>query len=172
MHQSVGGRGLDWCCWQPWRANFWGISSAVLSGIVFAMEGIIAQSCFNKISPATFTGLIFAVEWLLLMAVYFLVNATTRTAIPINSGLILMGALLSLATLSGYLCNNFGIRAIGAASTAVIGSSGPAVTAVLSLLILGDLLTGSQWAAILLVSLGVLLMNLARLQSRSLAPKP
>lgn len=46
----------------------------------------------------------------------------------VNTGLMLMGGLLSLATLSGYLFNNFGIKAIGAASTAVIGSSGPAVT--------------------------------------------
>ncbi len=147
------------------NANFWGIVSAVLSGIVFAMEGIIAQSCFSRVNPATFTGLIFTVEWLLLLIVHLLISATATTPIPINSGLILMGALLSLATLSGYLFNNFGIQAIGAASTAVIGSSGPAVTAILSLAILGDLLTGGQWAAILLVTLGVLLMNLARLQS-------
>jgi drug/metabolite transporter (DMT)-like permease len=146
------------------NANFWGITSAVLSGIVFAMEGIIAQSCFKKVNPATFTGLIFAVEWLFLLVVHLLLSATSDNSIPINGGLMLMGALLSLATLSGYLFNNFGIRAIGAASTAVIGSSGPAVTSVLSLLILGDLLTGGQWSAILLVTFGVLLMNLARLQ--------
>jgi threonine/homoserine efflux transporter RhtA len=75
------------------------------------------------------------------------------------------GSVVELGDLIGYLFNNFGIRAIGTASTAVIGSSGPAVTAILSLAILGDLLTGGQWSAILLVTFGVLLMNLARLQS-------
>lgn len=167
------------CTWLAFSApnttfntNLLGIVSAILSGIVFAMEGIIAQSCFNKVSPATFTGLIFTVEWLFLLIVHLLTTTTAANPVPLNSGLILMGALLSLATLSGYLFNNFGIRAIGAASTAVIGSSGPAVTAILSLLMLGDLLAGGQWLAILLVTFGVLLMNLARLRTRPLTQKP
>jgi drug/metabolite transporter (DMT)-like permease len=78
-----------------------------------------------------------------------------------------MAGLLSLATLSGYLFNNFGIKNIGAASTAIIGSSGPAVTAILALGILGDSLQGPQWLSIVLVTSGVLLMNLAKLSKRT-----
>ena len=143
------------------KTDYLGIGEAVISGIVFALEGIIAQTCFNKINPATFTGMIFAIEWLALLAV-------TIPFVPlnINSGLLLMGALLSLATLSGYLFNNFGIKNIGAASTAIIGSSGPAVTAILALGILGDSLQGQQWLSILLVTSGVLLMNLAKILKR------
>jgi len=134
-----------------------GIAEAMFAGVVFAMEGIIAQSCFSKVNPATFTGLIFSVEWIALVFV-----AIVSGTLPINQGLILMGALLSLATLSGYLFNNFGIQHIGAAAVAIIGSSGNAVTAVLAGLILGDILSLQQWAAILLVSSGVILMNWAK----------
>ena len=62
------------CTWLSFSApnasvntNLLGIVSAILAGIVFAIEGIIAQSSFNRIHPATFTGLIFAVEWVMLL---------------------------------------------------------------------------------------------------------
>lgn len=138
-----------------------GIVTAVISGVVFAMEGVIAQSCFSKINPATFTSMIFTVELVALCAV-----TLPFLHLSINQGLLLMGGLLCLATLSGYLFNNFGIKTIGAASTAIIGSSGPAVTAILALFILGDNLKMSQWEAILLVTIGVVLMNLAKARKR------
>jgi drug/metabolite transporter (DMT)-like permease len=101
--------------------------------------------------------MIFSVEWVALLAVTLPFNQ-----IDINQGLVLMGGLLSLATLSGYLFNNFGIKLIGAASVAVIGSSGPAVTSILALVILSEALTFQNWLAILVVTIGVVLMNLAK----------
>lgn len=139
------------------KTDLIGIMEAMFSGVVFAMEGIISQYCFTKVNPATFTGLIFSVEWIALIAV-----AIVSGTIQFNLGLLWMGALLSLATLSSYLFNNFGIQQIGAASVAIIGSSGNAVTAVLAGLILGDVLKLQQWLSILLVSSGVLLMNWAK----------
>lgn len=121
------------------------------------MEGILAQSCFSQVNPAIFTGMIFSVEWVALLAVTLPFNQ-----IDLNQGLVLMGGLLSLATLSGYLFNNFGIKLIGAASVAVIGSSGPAVTSILALVILSEALTFQNWLAILVVTIGVVLMNLAK----------
>ena len=143
-------------------ADPWGLLAAIGSGTMFALEGVIAQSCFRKVNPATFTGLVFTVEWLVLSGfALFVIH------VSLNSGLLVMGLLLCLATLSGYLFNNFGIREIGAAATAIIGSSGPAVTAILGVLILSDGLKVQQWGAIALVTVGVVLMNLARIQ-----PKP
>lgn len=142
----------------PTQSNFvLGVIEAVIAGIVFAMEGIIAQSCFSKINPAVFTGMIFTVELGALLVV-----TIPTLQLEINQGLVLMGFLLSLATLSGYLFNNFGIKAIGAASTAIIGSSGPAVTAILAFLIIADGLTLTKTLAILIVTFGVVLMNLAK----------
>ena len=136
-----------------------GLLAAIGSGTMFALEGIIAQSCFRKINPATFTSLVFTVEWLVLSGfALFVIH------VSLNSGLLVMGLLLCLATLAGYLFNNFGIREIGAAPTAIIGSSGPAVTAILGVLILNDGLKVQQWAAIMLVTVGVVLMNLTRMQ--------
>jgi drug/metabolite transporter (DMT)-like permease len=157
------------CTWLAFSApnaklgtDFMGIIAAVISGVVFACEGIIAQSCFNKVSPITFTGMVFTVEWIALLVV-----ALPTIHININGGLLLMGGLLSLATLSGYLFNNSGIKVIGAAATAIIGASGPAVTAILGLFILSDNLQPQQWLAILLVTIGVVFMNLARAQKKA-----
>src|SRR5579883_771034 len=139
-----------------------GLLAAVGSGTVFALEGVIAQSCFRKINPATFTGLVFTVEWLVLSGfALFVIH------VSLNGGLLVMGLLLCFATLAGYLFNNFGIREIGAAATAIIGSSGPAVTAILGLIMLSDVLKVQQWAAIGLVTVGVILMNLAQSKATS-----
>jgi drug/metabolite transporter (DMT)-like permease len=108
--------------------------------------------------------LAFTVEWLVITAfALFLIH------ISLNGWLLVMGFLLCLVTLSGYLFNNFGIREIGAATTAIIGSSGPAVTALLGVIILSDNLTVNQWSAILIVTVGVVLMNLTRSQTYSRA---
>lgn len=81
-----------------------GLLAAVSAGAMFALEGIIAQACFRKINPATFTSLVFTVKWLVLSGfALFVIH------ISINSGLLVLGLLLYLATLSGYLFNNFGI---------------------------------------------------------------
>lgn len=141
------------------RTDGFGLLTAMGSGVVFALEGIIAQSCFRRVNPATFTALVFTIEWLALLTF-----TLPFTAIDLNAGLLLIGALLGGVTLSGYLFNNFGIQAIGAATTAVIGSSGPAVTALLGVCLLGDQLNLAQWGAIVLVTVGVVLMNLARLR--------
>ena len=156
--------GCTWLAFSATNAVFkpdlLGILAAVAAGVVFALEGVIAQSCFRQVNPATFTGLVFTVEWLILLTV-----TLPFIQITLNSGLLALGALLSCATLSGYLLNNFGIKAIGAAATAIIGSSGPAATALLSVVCLSDSLNLPQWCAILLVTAGVGLINLARLKT-------
>ncbi len=139
-----------------------GIIAAAFAGIVFALEGVIAQSCFNKINPATFTGLIFTIEFIVLLIV-----CVAFIHINLNQGLIVMGLLLCFATLFGYLFNNFGIKSIGAASTAIIGSSGPAVTAILAVVILNDKIP--SWEAIFLVTVGVVLMNLEKIKKKPAA---
>ncbi|TYQ27894.1 DMT family transporter [Pseudanabaena sp. UWO310] len=144
------------------KSDIVGLISAAFAGIVFALEGVIAQSCFNKINPATFTGLIFTVEFVILLIV-----CVAFIHINLSQGLIIMGLLLCFSTLFGYLFNNFGIKAIGAASTAIIGSSGPAVTAILSVLILNDKIP--SWIAIFLVTIGVVLMNLEKINKKPIA---
>lgn len=149
-----------------------GVIAALVSGVVFALEGVIAQSCFSRVNPATFTGLIFAVEWVLLAIVHCFSRVLFLKEVPITLGLIGIGGLISITTLSGYLLNNFGIREIGAAATAMIGSSGPVMTAILVVLLIAkplptDVITPEKWGAILLVSLGVLLMNLGRVGAKS-----
>ncbi|MEG4576759.1 DMT family transporter [Microcoleus sp. N3A4] len=134
-----------------------GYLAAIISSIVFALEGIIAQACFSKVNPATFTALVFTVEWLVLMAV-----TLPFIHVDINQELILMGGLLCLTTFATYLFSNFGIKAIGAASTAIIVSSRPAVTSILALLIIGDTLLPEQWGSIIVVTAGVVLMNVAK----------
>ena len=153
--------GCTWLAFSAQNAAFKtdpsGLIAAATSGIVFALEGILAQACVKQMNPATFTGMVFTVEWLILLAI-----ALPSVHLSLNGGLLLVGGLLCCATLAGYLFNNFEIQAIGAAPAAIIGSSGPAVTALLGFVFLSDSLQPAQWLSILLVTSGVVLMNLVK----------
>ena len=55
--------------------------------------------------------------------------------------------------------NNFGIRLIGANSTATIAASNPSLTAILAWLTIQETLNGLQVLGVVIVTLGVLLLS-------------
>jgi drug/metabolite transporter (DMT)-like permease len=88
-----------------------------------------------------------------------------------SAGFILGGFVLGVLTLVGYLANNFGVRLMGASMASIVASSGPAVTALLGLLIINDQLKGIQFLGILLVTCGVGLLSWERMRQQASAPK-
>ncbi len=78
-------------------------------------------------------------------------------------GLIIGGVVLGVLTLCSYLLNNFAIRSAGAALASIIGTSGPALTALFAFFIIGEALTPKQILGMALVILGVGAMSFERL---------
>ncbi len=73
---------------------------------------------------------------------------------------IWIGSLLSaLFTFGGHVLNNWGIHLIGAGRAAIVGSTNPALTAVLAGLTIQETLNGVQITGIALVTISIALLN-------------
>jgi drug/metabolite transporter (DMT)-like permease len=81
----------------------------------------------------------------------------------IRFGLIVGGIVLGVLTLFSYLLNNFAIRFAGAALASVIGTLGPALTAVFAWIVIGETLGTIAIIGLLVVTLSVVAISLERM---------
>ena len=79
------------------------------------------------------------------------------------SGLIVGSIILGILTLSSYVLNSFAIRFAGAARASIIGTFGPALTAILALCTIGEILGVKQVFGMILVIFGVVAMSFERM---------
>ncbi len=140
-----------------------GILGALLAALAFTFYLTSMQLTARKLHPVPVS--------LVQFASMFVLSSLSLIGMGISGsvnwpGLLLGGTILGLLTIGSYLLNHFGVRAIGAARSAIIASSTPALTALLGFfLVPGALTTLSmmQIAGILLVTLGGTALGLERM---------
>lgn len=141
-----------------------GISAAMVSGVCFALYLLTMQVSFRKLHPIPVS--------LIQFATIFVLSSLSLIAIGIDTppsnwvGLIGGSLILGGLTLVGYLLNNFGVRFMGAAHASIIAASGPALTALLAVIITpGDrtFLSVAQIVGILVVTLGVVTLSFEKM---------
>lgn len=157
-----------------------GVLIAISAGVAFAFYLLFMQLGFKKLHPVPVSLLQFSTIFLL-SSVALLFNKSEPGQLGLYSlgvqvnqsgGFIFGGIVLGVLTLIGYLANNFGVRLMGAALASIVASSGPAVTALLGLLIINDQLEEVQFLGIFLVTFGVGLLSWERMRQQTNAPKP
>ncbi|MFO7029648.1 hypothetical protein B9T07_06230 [Limnospira fusiformis CCALA 023] len=142
-----------------------GVLAALGAGIAFAGYVLLTQIAAGKLHPIPFS--------LVNFASIFVFCSLSLMLLPDNLGLevnpdlwnpiIIGGAILGVLTLLSYLLNNFAIRSAGAALASIIGTSGPALTALLAFLIIGEALSFKQISGMGLVIIGVGSMSVERM---------
>ncbi|MDF2207655.1 EamA family transporter [Arthrospira platensis NCB002] len=142
-----------------------GVLAALGAGIAFAGYVLLTQIAAGKLHPIPFS--------LVNFASIFVFCSLSLMLLPDNLGLevnpdlwnpiIIGGAILGVLTLLSYLLNNFAIRSAGAALASIIGTSGPALTALLAFLIIGEALSFKQISGMGLVIIGVGSMSVERI---------
>jgi drug/metabolite transporter (DMT)-like permease len=152
-----------------------GIFAAAGSGIAFAFYVLLIQACAKKLNPVPLTLIHF-------LLIFFLSGLCLAGPAPDSwrfavepaawPGLIISSLVLGGTTLVSYLLNNIGISIIGAARASILGATGPALTALLALIIIGEALTGQQILGMLLVTLGVSALSFERLRRQTNKPQP
>jgi drug/metabolite transporter (DMT)-like permease len=142
-----------------------GIITGIASGLAYALYTVNAQKAFETFHPVPFTWISFATTLVLSAASLLLWN--THEGQFDWTALWIGGALSAIATSTGHLLNNFGIRQIGATTAAMIGASNPALTVVLAWFTIQETLDGRQLFGVLLVTLSVALLS----RDRSLSTK-
>jgi len=158
---------------------FFGLSTALGSGITLAFCVIFTQIACKKINPVPFTLIQFGVIFIFssLFSVFFgwFVPSTDPTAIRFDSNLLpsllLAGIILGLTTLGSYLFQNIGIRMAGAALYAIIANTGPVITSLIAWLLIQETLKPIQILGMLVVTAGVVALGVKRLRDEAQAAK-
>ncbi|MBH8567230.1 DMT family transporter [Nostoc sp. CENA67] len=134
-----------------------GIFASIGAGIVYAFYCVIAQKCLQKFHPIPFTWISFA-STLLLSGVSLLFWPPPNIQLdwtPIWIGSIFSG----LISFIGHTLNNLGIRMIGATTASIIGSSSPALTALVAWATISETLNVVQSLGIGIVTFGIALLS-------------
>lgn len=144
----------------PQNSIIGGSLAAAGSGIAFALYFIQMQASAQQMNVVAVSliqfAIIFAFASISLLPVEITFELTNRGTLAIG------GIILSLVTLVAYLFNNIGIRMAGASLASIIVATGPAMTAILAWIVVGEnLLHPLRLMGVLLVTMGVLALSLA-----------
>lgn len=152
-----------------------GVGTAALSGVAFALFLIFMQLGFKKLHPVPVTLVQFSTIFVLSSLALILPFPLGVEVLPDNRlGFFAGGLILGILTLLGYLLNNFGVRYMGAGPASIIASSGPAVTALLAVVLVPvsrNFLSIEQIIGILVVTFGVAALAFEKNQAAAKAPK-
>jgi len=134
-----------------------GILTSVSSGVVYAFYNVIAQKCLEKFHPVPFTWISFASTLVLsgVSLMFWPVPTAQLDWTPLWIGSIFSG----LVSFIGHILNNLGIRMIGATTASIIGSSSPALTAIVAWITISETLNLTQIMGIAVVTLGIALLS-------------
>lgn len=143
-----------------------GVAAALASGITFAGYVLLTQMAAGKLHPIPFSlvnfGAIFVFSSLSLW-VPLSENLAPKIDQNVWPGLIVGGVVLGVLTLFSYLLNNFAIRFAGAALASVIGTLGPAMTALFGFIIINEKLQPVAILGMAVVTLSVAAMSIERM---------
>ncbi|MCS6812552.1 MAG: DMT family transporter [Cyanobacteria bacterium] len=142
------------------QATLWiGTGAAIAAGLSFGAYNILAQSCLQPQAgkatchPIPFT----VVNFLVTVLLASLCLPLLQIRIMADQWLPAWVAtfLCAIATLTAYVLNFYGIRWLGAVTTALVSASNPVMTCLLAWLVIGETLQGTQGIGVMLVALGV-----------------
>jgi drug/metabolite transporter (DMT)-like permease len=145
-----------------------GVTAALASGITFAGYVLLTQMAAGKLHPIPFSLINFAAIFVfssLSLWVPLSENFAPKIDQNVWPGLIVGGVVLGVLTLFSYLLNNFAIRFAGAALASVIGTLGPAMTALLGFIIINEKLQPVAILGMAVVTLSVAAMSLERIMA-------
>lgn len=143
-----------------------GVTAALASGITFAGYVLLTQMAAGKLHPIPFSLVNFAAIFVfssLSLWVPLSENFAPNIDQNVWPGLIVGGVVLGVLTLFSYLLNNFAIRFAGAALASVIGTLGPAMTALFGFIIINEKLQPVAILGMAVVTLSVAAMSVERI---------
>ena len=147
-----------------------GTTTAIASGVAFALYVILTRICAAKLHPVSFTLINFA-TMLLLCFFGLMVPYPSTLAMQVDPNqlldLVLSAFILGVLTLVGYLLNNVGIRKFGATRSAIVGATVPALTVIIAGLIIQETLPITIVLGVLLVTGGAAAFSFEKMRSIS-----
>jgi drug/metabolite transporter (DMT)-like permease len=145
-----------------------GTTTAIASGVAFALYVILTRICAAKLHPVSFTLINFA-TMLLLCFLALVIPYPSNFAVEVDPNhlldLVLSAFILGVLTLVGYFLNNVGIRKFGATRSAVVGATVPVLTVIIAGLIIQETLPLTIVLGVLLVTGGAAAFSFEKMRS-------
>jgi drug/metabolite transporter (DMT)-like permease len=142
--------------------NTWGVVTALLSGVTFAIYLLISQACYRQINPVSFTTINFAI--ILGLSIPFI--PWLSPSLAFTPELLGMGGAIALTTVAGYVLTHFGTKQMGAAPALIFSAIVPILTGILAFALLADSLSLWQIVGISFVSGGMVWLSLQSLNRK------
>ncbi|MBD2199211.1 MULTISPECIES: EamA family transporter [Calothrix] len=146
-----------------------GSTTAILSGLAFAVYVILTRICASKLHPVSFTVINFT-TMLLLSVIGLMIPFPGDLSLNFQPArlleVILCAFILGVLTLFGYICNNVGIRQLGAPRSTIIGASVPFLTVIFAGLLIQENLELVQILGVLLVTFGAAAFSFEKMRTQ------
>lgn len=143
-----------------------GVVAAIAAGVTFASYVVLVGIGTRKLHPIPFNIMSFAAGFVFAALILMLplpANLSLKVEPTALTGLLMSTVVLGVLTLGSYMLNNIAIRFAGPALASIIGTSGPALTALFGWIAIGEKLELRQWGGVGLVTLGVVGLSLERM---------
>ncbi|MBW4644499.1 MAG: EamA family transporter [Goleter apudmare HA4340-LM2] len=145
-----------------------GSSTAILSGVAFAVYVILTRACASKLHPVSFTLINFA-TMLVLSFIGLMIPLPGEWSLVFDPSklleIVLSAFILGVLTLCGYVFNNVGIRKLGASRSAIIGAGVPILTVIFAGLLIQENLELIQILGVLLVTFGAAAFSFEKMRN-------
>jgi drug/metabolite transporter (DMT)-like permease len=153
-----------------------GISAAIGSALAFAFHLILSQTYapkFNRIALSWINFVLILAFSSLSLAILPLPESWNFDVAPaLWPTLLISCVVLGGTTLVNYLLNNIGSRMIGAGKASILGTTVPALTAILALVIIQQTMQVGEIFGMLLVTLGVAALSFEQWRRQTPLPQP
>ncbi len=147
-----------------------GLGLALAAGLCYAVYAVAAARLISAGTPETAVmGLLFGAAAVLLSP---LLAASSPGWVLTGRGLAVTAYLGIVTTVLAYLCYGRGLRTVPATVAVTLGLAEPVVAAILGLVVLGERLTATGVAGLVLVGLALATLVGARPPASPLAPPP
>jgi len=146
-----------------------GVTLASGAAIAFALHLMLMQNLAKQLHPMPIL-LLNLVIVLIFSALGVMISFPASWGVvytpSLSSNLVISGLGLGGVTLISYIFNDLGIARLGAASASVLGATLPLLTALLAWILIQSLLTVPQLVGMILVTIGVVALNIVRQRRR------
>lgn len=133
-----------------------GVTLSLFAGFVFAIYTIVSKFLLEKVEAIPAVAMTFSMSAFMLMPFLFIFDSSWVTE-PKNIGTILYLGIMT--TSAAYILYLFGLKKVPSSSAVTLSLGEPLTAAVLSVVIVGEILSPISWVGVFLLLGGIIVLT-------------
>ncbi|WP_399629618.1 DMT family transporter [Sporosarcina sp. SG10008] len=135
-----------------------GIAMSLGAGLLFAFYTLVNKDLLDKVDPVPAVAVIFSMSAIMLMPFLFLFETE---GLMTGRGISVVLYLGIVTTSVAYILFSAGLKRIPSSSAVTLSLAEPLTAAILSVIVVGERLTGTSWMGIAMLLGGILVLTLS-----------